>query len=86
MDMNEATAKAITAERAIADLTVRELSERSGIPLSSLMRILGAEREIKVNQIAKLAEALALYPHEIIESAENILDRDGRDLRPIQDS
>ena len=86
MDMNEATAKAITAERAIADLTVRELSERSGIPLSSLMRILGAEREIKVNQIAKLAEALALYPHEIIESAENILDRDGRDLRPVHDS
>lgn len=48
MDMNQAVAKAIAAERAIAGLTVRELSTRADIPLSTLMRILGAEREIKV--------------------------------------
>lgn len=78
MDINEATAKAISAERAIAGLTVRELSARSGIPMSSLMRALGAEREIKINQIAQLAAAFEIYPHELVEHAERILERDGR--------
>lgn len=55
MDMNHVIAKAISAERAIAGMTVRELSEASGIPVSTLMRILSAERDIKINQIAQLA-------------------------------
>lgn len=76
MDMNEATAKAIQAERAISGKTVRELAEDAQIPLSSLMRVLGAEREIKVNQIARIAYALGIEPHEIVESAERILGRD----------
>lgn len=76
MDMNEATAKAIAAERAIAGITVRELAKRSGIPESSLNRVLGAQRDIKVNQIHKLAEVLGVYPHEIIEHAENLMDRE----------
>lgn len=80
MDMNEATSAAISAERAIAKLTVKELSALSGIPERSLMRILQAERDIKVNQIADLAAALRIYPHELIESAEIILARDGREI------
>lgn len=76
MDMNDATAKAIQAERAIADQTVRELSERSGIPLTSLMRVLKGSREIKVNQLAQIAGALDIYPHEIVEHAENLLARE----------
>lgn len=79
MDMNEATSRAIAAERAIAGLTVRELAERAGIPERSLMRILQAERDIKVNQIAQIADTLSLYPHEIIEHAENILARSIRE-------
>ena len=75
MDMNEATAKALTAERAISGLTVRQLATRSGIPLSSLMRILSAEREIKVNQVASLAAALGVYPHEVVEYAERLIER-----------
>lgn len=80
VDMNEATAAAIQAERAIAKMTVRALSEKSGIPMSSLMRVLQAERDIKVNQVAVLATALKIYPHELIESAEAILAREGRGL------
>ena len=75
MDMNEAVAKAVGAERTIADMTVRKLAEEAGIPERSLMRILQAEREINVNQIEKLARAFKLYPHEIIEHAETILER-----------
>lgn len=79
MEMNEATAKALSAERAIANLTVRELSAKSGIPLSSLMRILGAEREIKINQVGQIADALGIYAHEIIEHAERIRERSERE-------
>ncbi|WP_156322576.1 helix-turn-helix domain-containing protein [Leucobacter musarum] len=79
MDMNEAVAKAIGAERNISGMTVRALSDAAGIPERSLMRILQSEREIKVNQVAQIAEALRLYPHEIIEHAETILERAERD-------
>ncbi|GAA3209409.1 hypothetical protein ACFP63_11110 [Oerskovia jenensis] len=75
MDINEATARAIAAERAISGMTVRELAARAGIPERSLMRVLQAEREIKVVQVAQLAEAFEIYPHEIIERAEVILAR-----------
>lgn len=78
MDINEATAQAIQAERAIAGLTVRALSERSGIPMSSLMRVLQAERDIKVRQVADLAAAFDIHPHEIVERAEQILARQER--------
>ena len=75
MDMNEAVAKALGAERTISEMTVRKLAQEAGIPERSLMRILQAEREINVNQIEKLARAFKLYPHEIIEHAETILER-----------
>lgn len=75
MDINQAVAKAIAAERAIAGLTVRQLSDRSAIPLSTLMRILGAEREIKVSQVDRLAAVFGVYPHEIVERAEVIMGR-----------
>ncbi|GAB2457819.1 hypothetical protein [Xylanimonas ulmi] len=79
MDMNGAVAKAIGAERSIAEMTVKQLSDASGIPARSLMRVLGAERDIKVNQVADLAAALGVYPHELIEHAEQILARSSRD-------
>lgn len=78
MDINEATSKAIGAERAIAGMTIRELAEKSGIPLTSLQRVLQAEREIKINQVAQIASALGVYPHEIVEHAERILERENR--------
>lgn len=88
MDMNEAVAKAIGAERDIAGITIRELSAKAEIPQSSLMRVLQAEREIKVNQVAAIAAVLKLYPHEIIEHAEIILSRANRtapNLKPVSD-
>ena len=76
MDLNEAVAKALSAERAIAGLTVRELSERSGVPKSTLMRVLGAQREIRADQIEKLAKALNLRPSQILRSAELLMERE----------
>lgn len=75
MDMNQAVAKAIAAERAIAGLTVRQLSAVSGVPVSSLMRILGAEREIKVTQLEQLATAFGITPVDILIRAQEIRER-----------
>lgn len=83
MDINQATARAISAERAIAGLTVRDLSAKSGIPMSTLMRILGAEREIKISQIELLASAFGIYPHEIVEQAEVIMERAARPVNAV---
>lgn len=75
MDMNHAIAKAISAERAIAGMTVRELSEPSGIPVSTLMRILSAERDIKINQIAQLARAFHTTPADLVWRAQELIRR-----------
>ena len=83
--MNKAVARAIASERAIAGMTIDELVKTSGIPKSSLMRILNAERDVKVNQIQKLATALQIFPHELMETAENILDRESRKLKAVAD-
>lgn len=75
MDINEATAKAIAAERSAAGLTIKELSEKSGVPERTLIRMLKNERDIKVTQIAQLAEVFGINPHELIEEAERFIAR-----------
>ena len=78
MDINEATAKAIAAERSAAGLTIKELSEKSGVPERTLIRMLKNERDIKVTQIAQLAEVFGINPHELIEEAEKFITRAAR--------
>lgn len=73
--MNQGIAKAISAERAIAGMTVRELSEASGIPVSTLMRILSAERDIKINQISQLARAFHTTPADLVWRAQEVIRR-----------
>lgn len=76
MDMNTAVAKALQAERAVAGLTVRELAAKARLPQSTLMRVLQGTRDIKMNQVAQLADALKLAPQDIIVHAERIYARD----------
>jgi transcriptional regulator with XRE-family HTH domain len=78
MDINEATAKAISAERSAAGLTIKELAEKSGVPERTLIRLLKDERDIKVDQIYRLTEVFGIYPHELMESAERFMQRDAR--------
>lgn len=78
MDINEATAKAIAAERSAAGLTIKELSEKSGVPERTLIRMLKNERDIKVTQIAQLAEVFGINSHELIEEAEKFIARAAR--------
>lgn len=85
MDMNQAVAKAIAAERAISGLTVRQLSAVSGVPIASLMRILGAKREIKVTQLQQLATAFGITPVDIIIRAQEIRERAEAQPLPVVD-
>lgn len=78
MDMNEATSKAIAAERSAAHMTIKELASKSGVPERTLIRLLKNERNINVIQIAQIADAVGIYPHELIESAERFIERDER--------
>jgi len=80
MDMNEAVSRAISAERSAAKLTIKELAEKSGIPERTLIRVLKGERDINVMQISKLAPVFGVYPHELIKSAESLIERDRRGL------
>lgn len=81
MDMNEATSMAIAAERSAAHMTIKELAEKSGVPERTLIRLLKNERNINVMQVAQIANAVGIYPHELIESAERFLERDKRHQR-----
>ena len=48
MDINEATAKALQAARAVSGLTFDELAKESGIPRPTVYRMFGAKRDIKL--------------------------------------
>jgi len=78
MDMNTATAKAIQAARAVSGMTVSELSKTSSIPEATLYRILGAERDIKVNQLISLANAMNITIVDLMQDATRIQERSER--------
>lgn len=78
MDMNEATSKAIAAERSAAHLTIKELAKKANLNERTLIRLLQNERNINVIQLAQLAEVFGVYPHELIEAAERFIERDER--------
>lgn len=75
MDMNEATSKAIAAERSAAHLTIKELAKKANLNERTLIRLLQNERNINVIQLAQLAEVFRVYPHELIEAAERFIER-----------
>lgn len=76
VDMNEAVALAIKAEMLVAKATYRSLARDSRIPERTLARILKPERDIKVDQVAAIADALNRPPHELIERAEQLMARE----------
>lgn len=82
MDINEAISRVLSAERSAAHLTIKELSVQADIPERTLIRVLKGERDINVLQIAKLAPVFGLYPHEIMDSAEKLIERADRGTVP----
>lgn len=78
MDINEAMSKSISAERAAAGLTIKELAEKSTINERTLLRLLKSERNINVRHVALLAEVFDLKPHELVKQAEIYMQRELR--------
>jgi transcriptional regulator with XRE-family HTH domain len=78
MDLTEATGLAIQAERAIAEMTVRELAQASGLAPSVLMRVLKATRDINMRQIEAIAGAFGIEPGDIMARASEIKARSER--------
>lgn len=76
MNINQATAKALHAARAVSGLTYDELSQKSGMNVQAIYRVFGAKGEIKVTQLASLADAMGLTPIDIMSDAQRILNRE----------
>lgn len=75
MNINQATAKALQAARVVSGLTYDELSKKTGLNVQAIYRVFGAKGEIKVTQLASLADAMGLTPIDIMNDALRILDR-----------
>ncbi|MDR1294440.1 MAG: helix-turn-helix transcriptional regulator [Bifidobacteriaceae bacterium] len=82
VDINQATALALRAERAISGMTLRDLARASGVPRSTLVRVLDASREIRVTTVDQLAEAMGIPALTIHERAYELMRREGGAARP----
>ncbi|MBF1667169.1 MAG: helix-turn-helix transcriptional regulator [Scardovia wiggsiae] len=78
MDINEATAKALQAARAVSGMTYEELAEKSGVSVQTIYRMFGAKRDIKLPQLYALAKTMGITVVEIMQDAERIQERDER--------
>jgi len=65
-----AVAETLRAERAAAGLTIPELADRAGMVAVTLQRVLKAERDITVAQLAALAPVLGMTPSKLLAKAE----------------
>jgi predicted transcriptional regulator len=73
MDMNHAVALAIRRRMIVTEDTYRSLSQKARIPERSLARILKPERDINVNRLRQIAEALKTTPEDLIADASRLL-------------
>lgn len=68
--LSEALAAQVRAERAAAGLSRDELSERAGVPVSTLRRIESGERVATITQLAQVAGSLGLLTSQLVARAE----------------
>lgn len=73
MDMNHGVALAIRRRMLVTGDTYRSLSQKARIPERSLARMLKLERDINVNRLRQIAEALKTTPEDLISDASRLL-------------
>lgn len=76
--LNGAAAAELRALREERHMTMRSLSDASGIPLRSLTRLLGGQRPITFDPLCALADALEVSVSMIISRAEDRLREEQR--------
>lgn len=74
--LNAAVAAQLRAERAALGWTIDELAQRADIPAISVRRYLKGERQIDVSVLYALASALGLTAGQVVEAAQERLDRE----------
>lgn len=67
---SQAVAAQLRAERAAAELTIDQLSDRSGIHKQTLMRYLKGTREIPLASFYAIADGLGVTADELLERAQ----------------
>lgn len=67
--LNLALAAELRGERVALGLTIADLIARTGIPKSTMLRVLSGERDINVTQLAQLAEAMGKTPEYFMRRA-----------------
>jgi transcriptional regulator with XRE-family HTH domain len=67
--LNAATAAVLRGERAVAGMTIEELSERSGVPKVSVQRFLAGRRAINLDVLEALCAGLRLAPEDVLVQA-----------------
>ena len=67
---NSAIATVIRAERAVQMMALRDLSEKTGIPTTTLMRLEKGERDIRISDLQAIANALGTTVEEVIARAK----------------
>ena len=77
--LNAAVAAELRAERAARRVSVAELSERSGVSRSTLLRVLNTERAISMESLFALSEALGVSASSLVQRAENRLSEESVD-------
>lgn len=65
----------LRAEAARLKFTQERLSELSGIPRSTVGKILAGNRAIDIREMAALATAMGVRPSTILERVERMMDR-----------
>ena len=85
MDINEATAKALQAARAVSGMTYEEIAQRSGVSAPTVYRMFSAKRDIKLPQLYSIAQVMGVTIVDIMQDAERIRVRDERNKKSEKD-
>lgn len=67
--LNGAVAAVLRGERAVAGMTIEELSERSGVPRVSVQRFLAGRRPINLDVLQSLCAGLRILPEDVVVQA-----------------
>ena len=73
--LGAAVVAVLRGERAAQRITYDELSERSGLDRSTVLRMLNNQRDLKMSQLSALCSALKLSVVDVMRQAQARMDR-----------
>lgn len=74
MNYNQAVSKALQVHRILENMSYSQLAEKSGVNIQTIYRMFGAKRDIKIEPLSKIAQAMQVPMARIIEDVEKIME------------